>query len=693
MHSHFQSCPAPHIYACPPFGSAQGAAKFNQPLSFDTSSVTTMSAMFDMSSAVGPDPCNRRLSFGAAFNSPVNFWDTSRVTSMRGMFRHASAFNQPLNFDTSRVTDMSEMFQGASAFNEPLSFDTSRVIDMAAMFAQASALNKLLSFVDTSRVTDMSSMLQQATAFNQPLNFDTSRVTDMSSMLQGAISFDQPLYFDFSSVVDMTCMLATTLCTGDPWSPWGRRRRSLSDSCIVEDEPLVFNHPITLGTTKRVTDLTGMFAGSKFNQPVSLDTSGVTSMKAMFRQATNFNQPLSFDTSRVTDMSDMFRNATAFDQPLSFDTSSVTDMGGMFQATSSLSDANKLIIRCAWAGNSAFESTYGAGWVSGACSLPSPPPPSPLPLSLLPSFPPSPPPPLPPPPSATPPCATPIDFVLVLDESGSMKKPLPQGSMEGPSGMKALAKLLVSQYALGVDAARFSVVSFAADATRRVPWSHEAAEINAGIDQMSADGQTSISDGFEAAGQLFADNSRVGVTKIVLLVSDGEQMVDAAPGKTLLETAVDASALVKGLGATVFAWGFGGEVSSTTVQQIASDPSKAIVAQEIGGLWSSLGMLEATVCNESPPLSLPPSPSPSPSPSPPPPSPSPPPLSPSPPQSPPPGPPCLDAALTFRCHMRCHRQIGWACKQGCEKTGTINQCKEQCSDSLSKCKSSCIACN
>ena len=368
MPSHFQSCPAPRIYyAWPPFGSAQGAAKFNQPLSFDTSSVTTMSAMFDMSSAAGPDSCSRRLSFGPAFNSPVNFWDTSRVTSMHGMFRHSSAFNQPLNFDTSRVTDMSEMFQGASAFNEPLSFDTSRVIDMAAMFAQASALNKLLSFVDTSRVTDMSSMLQQATAFNQPLNFDTSRVTDMSSMLQGAISFDQPLYFDFSSVIDMTCMLATTSCTGDPW---GRRRRALSDSCIVEDEPLVFNHPITLGTTRRVTDLTGMFAGSKFNQPVSLDTSGVTSMKAMFQNATAFDQPLSFDTSRVTDMSDMFQNATAFDQPLSFDTSSVTDMSDMFQATSSLSDANKLIIRCAWAGNSAFDSTYGAGWVSGDCSLP-----------------------------------------------------------------------------------------------------------------------------------------------------------------------------------------------------------------------------------------------------------------------------------------------------------------------------------
>ena len=98
-------------------------------------------------------------------------------------------------------------------------------------------------------------------------------------------------------------------------------------------------------------------------------------------------------------------------------------------------------------------------------------------------------------------------------------------------------------------------MSFAANATTRVPWSYNAADINAGIDGMSADGKTSISDGFKAAQQLFADDGRVGATKVVLLVSDGEQTVDAAPGKTLLETAVDAAALVKGDGATVFAWG------------------------------------------------------------------------------------------------------------------------------------------
>merc|ERR1719424_2319278 len=102
-----------------------------------------------------------------------------------------------------------------------------------------------------------------------------------------------------------------------------------------------------------------------------------------------------------------------------------------------------------------------------------PPPPSPMP-------PPPTPPPTPPPPSPKPPCATPIDFVLVLDESGSMR-----GSMDG---LKSFAKRLVDNYAPGPSAARFSVVSFQSVATTRVGWSTNRVDIDAAIDQMEADG-------------------------------------------------------------------------------------------------------------------------------------------------------------------------------------------------------------
>merc|ERR1719410_343753 len=82
-------------------------------------------------------------------------------------------------------------------------------------------------------------------------------------------------------------------------------------------------------------------------------------MGYMFAITSAFNQPLSFDTSSVTDMEMMFRRAYAFNQSLSFDTSSVTTFRYTFAEANSLSDANKMLIRCAWAGNSFFNSWYG----------------------------------------------------------------------------------------------------------------------------------------------------------------------------------------------------------------------------------------------------------------------------------------------------------------------------------------------
>ena len=194
-----------------------------------------------------------------------------------------------------------------------------------------------------------------------------------------------------------------------------------------------------------------------------------------------------------------------------------------------------------------------------------------------------------------------MDFVLVLDESGSMKKPKPHGSMDGAGGLKALAKELVGHYALGVHAVRFSVVSFAVNATTRVGWSYDAAEINAGIDQMSADGQTSISDGINAAGQLLYTSGRTQVAQVMLIVSDGEQTIDAAPGKTPLQTAIDAAVAVKRTGVRVFSWGFGTGVHLMTLQQMATYNSKpwAILAKDVADLKSSLALLEAALCDVS----------------------------------------------------------------------------------------------
>jgi len=114
----------------------------------------------------------------------------------------------------------------------------------------------------------------------------------------------------------------------------------------------------------------------------------------------------------------------------------------------------------------------------------------------------------------------------VIDESGSIKE-------AEPEKLKTFAKQLVHIFSLGEKATRFSVVSFAANATTRVPWSYSEAEINAGIDGISPDGATSISDGFELARELFLEGGRTGAAKIVLFLSDGDQTVDAKVDSTL----------------------------------------------------------------------------------------------------------------------------------------------------------------
>eukprot|EP00964_Phaeocystis_antarctica_P005479 scaffold2998_cov67-Phaeocystis_antarctica.AAC.2 len=389
------SCPPPPSPSLPP-------APPSPPLIACTTrnTFTIKASLRTAVEAFNADPAAATVTYG-----PIADWCVSAITDMSWLFHNMNNSNADVSsWDTSSVTRVDHMFYGASAFNQPLTFDTSKVTAVNSMFRGASAFNQPLS-LDTSSVTDTTYMFEGASAFNQPLSFDTSSVTDMRHMFSGA-----PL--SAANKLLIRCAWAGTSAFassgyGSSWGPgtcpgtftsaaslktavqaynadpaaaiatYGTLYGLIADwdvSAVTDMSYLFkdlknFNTDVSSWDTSSVTRMDHMFYGaSVFNQPLSFNTSSVMNMGSMFRGASAFNQPLSFDTSSVTDMDYMFLSAGAFNQPLSLDTSSVTSMGYVFYFANSLSAANKLLIRCAWAGTSAFASTgYGSSWGPGTC--------------------------------------------------------------------------------------------------------------------------------------------------------------------------------------------------------------------------------------------------------------------------------------------------------------------------------------
>ena len=101
----------------------QRAYRFNQPLSFDTSKVTTMESMFNVRSAraLGPTALSRALPVHADCVATTPRHHATRAAPLPASHarlstrQQASAFNQPLSFDTSKVTTMRDMFYVRSA--------------------------------------------------------------------------------------------------------------------------------------------------------------------------------------------------------------------------------------------------------------------------------------------------------------------------------------------------------------------------------------------------------------------------------------------------------------------------------------------------------------------------------------------------------------------------------------------------
>lgn len=197
---------------------------------WDTSNVTTMTAMFrqapnanpDTSSWITSNVINMAHLFRSATsaNPDVSGWDTSSVTNMAYMFNSATIATPDtsgLGWDTSNVTNMYAMFYGATLANPDTSgsgWDTSQVTNMAYMFYQATNANPDTSGWDTTLVTTMYRMFFSATSSNPDMsNWNFANVTDMGEMFNG-VTLPTATYSAMLVRIDATSAQSTITLSG-----------------------------------------------------------------------------------------------------------------------------------------------------------------------------------------------------------------------------------------------------------------------------------------------------------------------------------------------------------------------------------------------------------------------------------------------------------------------------------------------
>lgn len=308
-------------------------------------------------------------------NATMGSWNTSNVTSMKGMFLGATLFNQDIgSWDTRRVIDFESAFGSAVNFNQNLgAWNVASGTIFTSMFGNATVFNNggssSINNWNMSNANTLQGMFDLAKAFNQPIgNWNISKVTNINFMFRDAWAFNQPLNsWNTSNVQQLRYTFNNARAFNQPIGNWNTSK--VNDSNRAFMGAWVFNQDIGAWNMASNTNMSFMFAGATaFNNASSSsigawNTSNVTTMQTMFNSATNFNQNIgawnlskttdiaymflyaskfnndgspdinNWNTSNVTSMVSTFDGASAFNQPLnSWNTAKVTSMRSMFYA-------------------------------------------------------------------------------------------------------------------------------------------------------------------------------------------------------------------------------------------------------------------------------------------------------------------------------------------------------------------------
>lgn len=166
--------------------------------------------------------------------------------------------------------------------------------------------------------------------------------------------------------------------------------------------------------------------------------------------------------------------------------------------------------------------------------------------------------------------STDVDVLILLDRTLSMAAEDWNGAEPRMNGVRADTAELVEQYA----GARFSLISFDSGARVESPWTTDGTAVQSLVDAMTLEltiysKGTSIDQGVELGAQTLAEaaESDPGRTRVVVLMTDGEQTRATTPEPFTPLTGNSDGGLVLGYGTTA-----GGPMRNPLVDEYITDP-------------------------------------------------------------------------------------------------------------------------
>ena len=194
------------------------------------------------------------LKAAEAKHGDIGTWDTSEIEDMGKLFnsKHQRGFNSNIDsWQTSQVTSTTHMFATYAEYNQPMnSWRTESLVNAGGMFFVATHFNQNIDSWQVGKVVDAHQMFYNNVVFNQPLNsWRLNSVKSAYEMFYANRQFNQPL---------------------NSWQTSNLENMQSMFSCISHKHPA---------------------AGCRFSQPLnSWDTGSAKTMHLMFDQSVALNQ-------------------------------------------------------------------------------------------------------------------------------------------------------------------------------------------------------------------------------------------------------------------------------------------------------------------------------------------------------------------------------------------------------------------